>query len=609
MVPYLKPGETQNWPGYGWFRISVTVDSSSPAPLLGIQLFSKGAARIFLNGKFVTEFGRFSTDADSVQYFRSQLPVPLAVHPGTNDLLIAYANHRADDFTRYDMYAGFSLYLDEFNGMHRRFIEYRDKVIGQETLFIVISLLLAFVHISLLIFDHSRVKNLTYSIFLFLFAGFIFIGYHDEFFTDPYSLLISYRLGGTFLILTVLAGTVSIFALFKGMPRILPGYLLVAAAISLWSWFYPGPIPVYAIYTFVMIVSAHSGFAIFQPFDGDRSTARIIRAGFIVMSLGGITQMLVSLKIIPDLLDLGAYYFFGVLVFILSMSLALARDFAITSRNLQVQLDQVRDLSERTLQQERHAHELELQRHSLDMENQRKSRELEAARQLQLSMLPAELPKVPGLDIAVYMSTATEVGGDYYDFHQSGDDSLYLAIGDATGHGTRAGTMVAVVKSMFAAEDGQLDLPGFFSRANRVLRNMNLGRMYMGLTLLHYHNRKIEMISAGMPPVFLLRADTGNIEPFLFKRMPLGGPGVTPENYLEFSTAKDDILLLFSDGLPELFNLHGEQFGEDRIIQLLKDCGGKTAEEVVTTLQESAQKWRGRRAQQDDITLMAVVIS
>ena len=82
-------------------------------------------------------------------------------------------------------------------------------------------------------------------------------------------------------------------------------------------------------------------------------------------------------------------------------------------------------------------------------ENKRKSQELEEARQLQLAMLPKELPNIPNLEIAVYMQTATEVGGDYYDFSTVEDGSLNICLGDATGHGMKAGIMVSSMKSIF----------------------------------------------------------------------------------------------------------------------------------------------------------------
>ena len=106
----------------------------------------------------------------------------------------------------------------------------------------------------------------------------------------------------------------------------------------------------------------------------------------------------------------------------------------------------------KTLQHEdelrRHRNELERQRLlAIERENQRRTEELEQARAIQLSLLPKQAPRLPHLEIAVRMRTATEVGGDYYDFFPLEDGSLYVVTGDATGHGMSAGLMVSMTKS------------------------------------------------------------------------------------------------------------------------------------------------------------------
>ena len=98
----------------------------------------------------------------------------------------------------------------------------------------------------------------------------------------------------------------------------------------------------------------------------------------------------------------------------------------------------------------------------LQLENNRKTKELEEARQLQLSMLPKTIPSLPHLDIAVYMKTATEVGGDYYDFNVGLDGTLTVAIGDATGHGMQAGTIVSMAKALFASGSSKLRYENIF---------------------------------------------------------------------------------------------------------------------------------------------------
>jgi len=75
--------------------------------------------------------------------------------------------------------------------------------------------------------------------------------------------------------------------------------------------------------------------------------------------------------------------------------------------------------------------------------------ELREARNLQLSILPKTVPKHPDIDMAFYMKTANEVGGDYYDFQQMEDSTFIVVIGDVTGHGMKSGVVVAVMKGLF----------------------------------------------------------------------------------------------------------------------------------------------------------------
>ncbi len=136
----------------------------------------------------------------------------------------------------------------------------------------------------------------------------------------------------------------------------------------------------------------------------------------------------------------------------------------------------------------------------LQLENDRKTKELEEARQLQLSMLPKQLPSLPHLDIAVYMKTATEVGGDYYDFHVHLDGTLTVVLGDATGHGMMSGMMVSIMKSLFMSDRTNKELKPFFENANEAIKDMQLGRLMMALSCVQISNNKIVTTNAGMPP-------------------------------------------------------------------------------------------------------------
>jgi serine phosphatase RsbU (regulator of sigma subunit)/ligand-binding sensor domain-containing protein len=216
----------------------------------------------------------------------------------------------------------------------------------------------------------------------------------------------------------------------------------------------------------------------------------------------------------------------------------------------------------------------EAERKVLQVEFDMKKKELEEARELQLSMLPKELPNLPHLDIAVYMKTATEVGGDYYDFSVGLDGTLTVVIGDATGHGMRAGTMVTATKSLFSSHASNPDILFTFQEITRCIKHMNMQMLSMCLSILKIQGNKMQISAAGMPPALLYRSNTKTVEEIVLKGMPLGAYQDFPYELKETDVHPGDTLLLLSDGLPELFNRNKEMFGYDRVMETYKKvCG------------------------------------
>jgi ligand-binding sensor domain-containing protein len=166
--------------------------------------------------------------------------------------------------------------------------------------------------------------------------------------------------------------------------------------------------------------------------------------------------------------------------------------------------------------------ESEMRAQIAEAENERKTKELEEARELQLSMLPKDLPNLPNLDIAVYMQTATEVGGDYYDFHVGMDGTLTVVVGDATGHGMKAGTMVTTTKSLFNILAPNPDILSTFSEISRVIKGMKFHQLSMCLMLLKIKGNELSVSSAAMPPALIYRKKNQAIEEIFMKGMPLG---------------------------------------------------------------------------------------
>jgi serine phosphatase RsbU (regulator of sigma subunit) len=283
------------------------------------------------------------------------------------------------------------------------------------------------------------------------------------------------------------------------------------------------------------------------------------------------------------------------------MSIYLARSIATTNRKLQKQIVAVKELSQKELEQKLRAQKAEA-------ENERKTKELEEARQLQLSMLPKELPVIPNLEISVYMKTATEVGGDYYDFHVGMDGTLTVVIGDATGHGLKAGTMVTTAKSLFSSHGADDDIIKTFNEFTRVIKNMRMHLMSMCLSIIKINGDKLKISSAGMPPALIYRKAENRVEELVIKGMPLGAFTGFPYRLHEMKLHKGDTLLLQSDGLPELFDKDMNMFGYENVTKVFSEVADRSPEEIIEHLNKIGSDWIGNSEQDDDVTFVVIKV-
>jgi ligand-binding sensor domain-containing protein/serine phosphatase RsbU (regulator of sigma subunit) len=253
-----------------------------------------------------------------------------------------------------------------------------------------------------------------------------------------------------------------------------------------------------------------------------------------------------------------------------------------------------------------HAKAVEAENRALDAENKRKSKELEDARQLQFSMLPRSVPQPDDYRIAVSMRTATEVGGDYYDFSVGPDGSLHVAIGDATGHGMQAGTMVTLMKGLFVSDVHRFGILPFLKHCTRTIKELKLGRTYMAFTLGRLQGKTFAASNAGMPPFFHFKRCDGSVTEVLLEGMPLGAMRNYQYALHEAILEEGDAILMLSDGLPEQKNASGEMFDYSRVKKTLADVGTQTADAIVEHLSRSAEAWRGDIPQEDDITFLVI---
>ncbi len=242
----------------------------------------------------------------------------------------------------------------------------------------------------------------------------------------------------------------------------------------------------------------------------------------------------------------------------------------------------------------------------LQAENDRQTRELEEARELQLSMLPDHLPDHPLLQIAAEMKTATEVGGDYYDYVVDEQGALTLVIGDATGHGANAGTMVTATKSLFNVLATEDDLLEVMQKSNRALKSMSLRKLYMALALVKFDNYRLELVGAGMPPALVYRAETGTVDEISLKGMPLGTFVDYPYDKQSTTLQPGDTVLLMTDGFPELFNGKGEMLGYRRARTLFQDVGDRSPQQILDHFLSAGSSWTNGAGRDDDMTFVVI---
>lgn len=246
----------------------------------------------------------------------------------------------------------------------------------------------------------------------------------------------------------------------------------------------------------------------------------------------------------------------------------------------------------------------------VERDRARMSEELSDARAVQLSMLPRSSPKLPWVDVACACLPATEVGGDYYDFLMLDDDRLAVVIGDVAGHGMASGLVLAGVRSGLYLLRDQLDRGvEVLDKLDAMLQDTAPGRMFVTLQIavLDWRSKQVRVANAGHPQLLLLSDGRSSVSAIGAPGPPLGTRLEAPYAAVTGDLEAGDTLVLFSDGLSEVRNHHGEYFYGDRLeAEVLRAAKEPTARGVRDQILARVSHFKGDAEQEDDLTLVVL---
>ncbi len=612
----IKPEflEQSEWNGRGWFRLHFKVEESIADKYFALAAYQTGASEIYLDGKLIAKFGMIM-ETDEFEFNPNGLPVLFRFDSvGEHLLAVRFSNSVFADknsgkmrwLTNGGIYPKFSATV-KLADASATMLEYANRAsMRMGFFFIGILVGLAFLHFLLYIFYRADRANLFYSFYALALAvtilcgNLIFAGHQGTMSNSVLRVISALMFAAMFVSLLAFL-RIAFEATLGRIFWILGGMWLIAVTLNA---IYLNNLGNFRILSNIAIFLSfsYSIFLVAKALRFKRDDAWILLTGVQIFAVGMFSTLVNQLSLF-DLPEWG--FALGEVALILAVPIAvsifLARSVARTNRNLKTQLAQVETLSAEKIEQERRSAELHA-------ENERRAQELEEARQLQLSMLPKKLPNIANIEIAAYMKPATEVGGDYYDFHVGDDDTLTVAVGDATGHGLKAGTVVTATKSLFNSLADAPDIPDTLNRMSRSLKAMNLRGLFMAMAMLKIKDGEMDLSIAGMPSVLIYHAESQTIEEIAIRAMPLGGLSNLKYRQQNIRLFPGDVILLMSDGFPEMFNEQNEMLEFEEAKRVFAQTALNSPQEIINRFVKVGEDWGGARPQDDDVTFVVIKI-
>ncbi|MBU1693345.1 MAG: SpoIIE family protein phosphatase [Verrucomicrobia bacterium] len=246
-------------------------------------------------------------------------------------------------------------------------------------------------------------------------------------------------------------------------------------------------------------------------------------------------------------------------------------------------------------------------------DKRRMDQDLSAARRIQETLLPKELPRIEGLELAAFNDPALEIGGDYYDFVRLGDSHLGFAIADVSGKGIGGAIMMSVCRSVLRAEAPRHAGPAQVLRVlNKILgpdvsEDMFVSLLYM---VLNIRTRELVMARAGHERPLLCRAGGHEVTVLDSPGVGIGVAGAEvfdrALNEVTVTLEPGDVVVAYTDGITEAMNAEGEEWGLDRFLESVSRSAAEGANSVLNHVRGRLERFVGNQPQYDDMTLIAL---
>ncbi len=248
-----------------------------------------------------------------------------------------------------------------------------------------------------------------------------------------------------------------------------------------------------------------------------------------------------------------------------------------------------------------------------NLEKQRMEEELNIARDLQMSMLPATCPHVPGFGIAATSIPAREVGGDFFDFIDMGEGRLGLVVGDVTGKSVSGALVMAASRSIFRMlSEEQFTVGEIMEKANRRAKKDIKSGMFVALlyAVLESKEKTLNLCSAGQTQPIHFSPKTGEARLMETEgdRFPLGILDGADYRETRVELASGDKIVFYTDGIVEAMNQKEEIFGFERLLEVVQ--GGRTmnAESLLKEILDKVNGFSRGATQHDDLTVIVIAV-